>query len=45
VDDLLAHIDRRSVQLKRHLNGLDRPVNPGAIAPGPGKQDTSGGLR
>ena len=33
VDDLLAHIDRRPVQLESPLHGLDCPLDAGAIAP------------
>jgi len=32
VDDLLAHIDRRPVQLECLLDGLDGALDPGAVA-------------
>ena len=32
VDDLLAHVDRRAVQLERLLDRLDRPLDAGAVA-------------
>jgi hypothetical protein len=32
VDDLLAHVDRRAVQLERALDGLDRAIDAGAVA-------------
>jgi hypothetical protein len=34
VHDLVAHIDRRTVFLDRPLDDLDRPLHPGAKAPG-----------
>src|SRR6185503_13309672 len=37
VDDLLANIDRRPVQLKGLLHSLDCPLDAGAIAPGRGE--------
>ena len=33
VDDLLADVDRRPVQLEGPLHGLDCPLDAGAIAP------------
>ena len=32
VDDLLAHVDRRAVQVERALDGLDRAVDARAVA-------------
>ena len=32
VDDLLADVDGRAVQLERPLDGLDRPLDAGAVA-------------
>ena len=32
VHDLLAHVDRRAVQLERALDGLDGAVDAGAVA-------------
>jgi hypothetical protein len=40
VDDLLADVNRRPVELERLLDGLHRPVDAGAVAPGLGEQDT-----
>src|SRR4029077_2553345 len=39
VDDLLAYVDRRSVELERALDGLDGPVDTGAIAAWRGEQE------
>ncbi len=39
VDDLLADVDRRPVQLERALDRLDGAVDPGAVAAGRGEQD------
>ena len=38
VHDLLAHVDRRPVQLQGLLDGDDGPVDPGAVAAGRGEQ-------
>ena len=39
VDDLLAHIDRRAVQLERALDGLHGTVDAGAVAARRGEQE------
>ncbi len=39
VDDLLADVDGRPVQVERLLDGLDGAVHPGAVAAGRGQQD------
>ena len=36
VDDLLAHVDRRPVQLQGALDRLHRPIDPGAVSAGGG---------
>ena len=41
VDDLLADVDRRAVDLQRPLDGDHRPVDAGAVPPGVGQQDAS----
>ena len=38
VDDLLAHVDGRPVELERPLDRLDRPLDPGAVAAGRGEK-------
>src|SRR5438067_3781953 len=38
VHDLVAHVDRRAVQLERALDDLDRALDAGAKAPGIGEQ-------
>ena len=43
VDDLLAHVDRRAVQLERALDGLDGPVDARAVAARSGQQQLLGG--
>ena len=45
VDDLLAHVDRRAVQLERALDGLHRAVDAGAVAARRGEQELLGGGR
>ena len=40
VHDLLAHVDRRAVELERFLDGLHRPVDAGTVAARLGEQDT-----
>ena len=42
VDDLLAHVDRRSVQLERALDGLYGAVDAGAVAARCGEQQLFG---
>ena len=42
VDDLLAHVDRRAVQLERALDGLDGAVDAGAVAARGGEQQLLG---
>ena len=44
VDDLLADVDRRSVQLERVLDGLHGAVDPGAVAARGGEQDALGSV-
>ena len=46
VDDLLAHVDGRAVQLERALDGLHGAVDAGAVAARRGEQQLlgSGGL-
>ena len=39
VDDLLADVDGRPVQVERLLDGLDGALDPGAIATGRREQD------
>jgi len=39
MDDLLANVDRRTVQLQRPLDRLDGPLDTGTVAPGRGKKD------
>ena len=39
VDDLLANVDWRTVQLQRSLDRLDGPLHTGTVAPGRGKND------
>ena len=39
VHDLLAHVDRRAVELERALDGLDGPVDAGAVAARRGEQE------
>ena len=39
VDDLLAHVDRRAVQLERALDGLHGAVDAGAVAARRGEQE------
>ena len=39
VDDLLAHVDGRPVQLERALDGLDGTVDAGAVAARGGEQE------
>ena len=39
VDDLLAHVDRRGAHLQRELDDVDRAVDAGAEAAGPGQHD------
>ena len=41
VDDLLAHVDRRAVELERALDRLYGPVDARAVASWPGQQDAS----
>ena len=43
VDDLLAHVDGRPVQLERALDRLDRAVHAGAVAARGGEQQLLGG--
>ena len=43
VDDLLAHVDGRPVQLERALDGLDRAVDAGAVAARRREQQLLGG--
>ena len=38
VDDLLAHVDRRPVELERLLDRLDGALDPGAVAAGRGEE-------
>ena len=38
VHDLLADVDRRAVELERLLDGVDRPLDAGAVAPGRGEK-------
>ena len=38
VDDLLADVDRRAVQLERALDGLHGPVDARAVAAGRGEE-------
>ena len=45
VDDLVAHIDGRSELLERHLDDLDRPVDPGTEAARSRQQDLEGRTR
>jgi hypothetical protein len=40
VDDLLAHVDRRTVQGKRPLHRLDGAVDSGAVPPRRREQDS-----
>ena len=42
VDDLLAHVDRRAVELERALDGLDGAVDAGAVAARGGEQQPLG---
>ena len=42
VDDLLAHVDGRAVQLERALDRLDRAVDAGAVAARSGEQELVG---
>ena len=44
VDDLLAHVDRRAVQVERLLDGDHRPVDAGAVAARRGEQHGPLGL-
>ena len=39
VDDLLAHVDRRAVQLERVLDGLHGAVDAGAVAARGGEEE------
>src|SRR3954471_7374217 len=41
VDDLLADVDGRAVDLQRAFDGDHRAVHPGAVPPGVGQEDTS----
>ncbi len=43
VDDLLAHVDGRAVELERALDGLDGAIDAGAVAARRGEQDLLGG--
>ena len=43
VDDLLAHVDRRAVELERALDGLHGAVDAGAVAARRGEQQLLGG--
>jgi hypothetical protein len=43
VDDLLAHVDGRAVDVERALDGLDGPVDAGAVAARGGQQKLLGG--
>src|SRR3954451_16037436 len=45
VDDLLAHVDRRAVELERALDGLHGAVDAGAVAARRGEQQPLGGGR
>ena len=45
VDDLLAHVDRRPVELEGLLDGDDGPVDTGAVAAGGREEHALGGLR
>jgi len=40
VDDLLAHVNRRAIEVEGLLDRLDGALDPGAIAAGRGKKDT-----
>ncbi len=40
VDDLLAHVNRRAVQVEGLLDRFDGALDPGAITAGRGKKDT-----
>ena len=42
VHDLLAHVDRRAVEVEGLLDGDDGTVDAGAVAPRGGEQDTTG---
>ena len=42
VDDLLAHVDRRAVQLERALDGLHGAIDAGAVAARGGEQELLG---
>ena len=42
VDDLLAHVDRRAVELERALDGLDGAIDAGAVAARGGEQQPLG---
>jgi hypothetical protein len=39
VDDLLPHVHRLSVHLKRTFDRVDGPLDAGAVAPGRGEDD------
>jgi hypothetical protein len=43
VHDLLAHVDRRTVQLERALDRLDSAVDAGAVPARSGEQQLFGG--
>jgi hypothetical protein len=43
VNDLLPNVDRRSPEIQRLLNGLDRPLHACAVAAGGGHNDTPDG--
>ena len=45
VHDLLAYVHRRSIEVQRMFDGLDRPIHAGTIAPRLGQQDTLAGGR
>jgi hypothetical protein len=40
VDDLLANVDRRAVQVEQALDGLDRALDAGAVATRRGQEDS-----
>ena len=44
VHDLLAHVDRRAVQLERALDGLDGAIDAGAVAARGREQELLGGV-
>ena len=39
VDDLLAHVDRCTIQLQRLLDGVNGPIHPGTISARSGQED------